>query len=87
MLELLRSSGYFESALLHAYFAGRQPHPGTSTKLLKRFFRLGDRARLRDLGDPLPLSGTFQLYRGVAGANQHRRIRGLAWTDSLERAC
>jgi hypothetical protein len=42
---------------------------------------------MRKLGHSLPHAGSFQLYRGVAGVNQHRRIRGLAWTDSFERAC
>ena len=45
-----------------------------------------DRARLRALGDPLPDSGPWTIYRGVAGHGKARRVRGYSWTGDQEQA-
>lgn len=49
-------------------------------------FALADRDLLLSAGDPLPGPGPFTIFRGVSGRTQARRIRGLSWTGSLERA-
>lgn len=46
-----------------------------------------DRKALRAAGDPLPGPGPFTVYRGVSGEEpEERRIRGLSWTASKDRA-
>jgi hypothetical protein len=47
---------------------------------------LADRAKFLAAGDELPGPGPFTVYRGVAGCGKARRIRGLSWTLSLQRA-
>lgn len=53
---------------------------------LKALFHAADRARLLAVGHPLPASDSYTLYRGVAGRGAARRITGLSWTRSRERA-
>ena len=47
---------------------------------------MADSERLRACGDPLPGHGPFTIFRGVAGRGSARRVRGLSWTGSQERA-
>jgi hypothetical protein len=49
-------------------------------------FTRADRTKLRAAGDPLPGAGPFTVYRGVAGRGPARRVRGLSWTDDVEKA-
>lgn len=46
-----------------------------------------DWAELRAAGDRLPEGETFTVYRGVSGRGRFRRVRGMAWTASLDTAC
>jgi hypothetical protein len=54
--------------------------------MLELVFDQADKDRLRAAGDPLPGPGPFTLYRGVAGRGSKRRVRGMSWTGSIERA-
>jgi len=82
----LRERGMYEKALLEAYSGTRTNHHHWSPDTLRFMFDRADRARLRAAGDPFPHKGPFTLYRGVAGVGRARRLRGLSWTASLERA-
>lgn len=53
---------------------------------LRRLLGQVDRAKLLAQGDPLPGSGPYRLYRGVAGRGPARRVRGFAWTFDREQA-
>jgi hypothetical protein len=84
--ELLLERGTYEAALLHAITATRTNNHRIPRSCLKNLFRLADRAKLLAAGDPLPGAGPFTLYRGVAGKPSDRRVRGISWTGTLERA-
>lgn len=79
--DLLTSLGFFEAALLRAYVMVRVNTSHFPAKHLMQLFRLADRDRLRAAGSPLPGTGPFTLYRGVAGVGRARRIKGLSWTS------
>jgi hypothetical protein len=81
---LLQRRGLYERALLRAFIDTN--HATFSLSDLRQLFETADRARLRAAGDPLPGSGPFTLYRGVAGQEPHRRVRGLSWTSTLDQA-
>ncbi len=85
-VDFLRSLGLYEHALLDAFTACRVNHHGFSSGLLRALFACADRERLRASGQPLPGPGPFILYRGVAGKGPARRVRGISWTRSVERA-
>jgi hypothetical protein len=81
----LRKIGLFEEALIHAFTATSSNNRNFPTSLLELMFTYKtNRRRLRAAGDPLPSSGPFTIYRGVAGRGRARRVRGLSWTASLE---
>jgi hypothetical protein len=82
----LRQAGLYEAALLKAYAGTRVNNVHHLEIFLKRLFEYGDRRKFREAGDLLPSSGPFTLYRGVAGAGEKRRERGLSWTSDLELA-
>ena len=77
--------GLFERALLYAFTATRTNKHGLVEEL-DEMFHWADRKRLRDAGQPLPGSGPFKLYRGVAGDGEYRKLYGYSWTPSLESA-
>jgi len=54
--------------------------------VIRFLFELADRERLLQEGDPLPDDGPFTVYRGVAGHGAKRRLRGISWTASLDKA-
>jgi hypothetical protein len=81
---LLQGRGVYERQLLFAFVHSNHVH--WSLAALRELFRSADRARLRAAGDPLPGHGPFTIYRGVAGHESARRVCGLSWTGSLERA-
>ena len=83
---LLRSLDLYEDALLLAYMGCRVNHHGFPLDSLRFLFDWADRERLRASGEPLPGPGPFILYRGVAGKGPARRVRGISWTKSVERA-
>lgn len=85
-LSALRAAGLYEAALLKAYAGTRVNNSHHSETLLKRLFEYGDRSKFRAAGHPLPSSGPFTLYRGVAGEGAKRRERGLSWTADPELA-
>ena len=85
-LQRLRAIGLYEAALLSAFTATRTNNLRWPMGELLWLFDTADRARLRVAGDALPGPGPFSLYRGVAGRWPGRRVRGLSWTGSLERA-
>lgn len=54
---------------------------------LQELFGSANREALRAAGDPLPGPGPFTVYRGVSGEeHEERRVRGLSWTTSIDRA-
>jgi hypothetical protein len=55
-------------------------------KTLAFLFAQAEPARLRTAGDPLPGSGPFRLFRGVAGTGRHRQVSGRFWTSNLDMA-
>jgi hypothetical protein len=83
----LKSVDLFERALLFAWI-----HAKTNVRNWSRGFTRGifeglcDRGRLFAAGDPLPGTGCFTIYRGIAGTGAARRIRGISWTALPERA-
>lgn len=85
-IEELRARGLYETALLRAFVTTRTNNHGWPISALRLLFDVADRGRLRSAGDRLPGPGPFTLYRGVAGHGRARRVRGLSWTASLERA-
>jgi hypothetical protein len=85
-LGLLRQRGIYEEALLHAITATRTNNHGFGREALEILLRIADKAKLLAAGDPMPGPGPFTLYRGVAGNTNARRIRGISWTSTLERA-
>jgi len=80
----LRKLDLYERELLDAFV--RTNHADWSLSALRRPFAQADRARLRAAGDPLPGTGPFRIYRGVAGPEPERRVLGLSWTQSIEQA-
>jgi hypothetical protein len=76
----------YEPALLHAWVGTRTNHIRCPMRVIRGLFEAADRERLRASGDPMPGEGPFTVYRGVAGRGPARRVRGISWTASLERA-
>jgi hypothetical protein len=72
--------------LLVAYEKTRTNFSGWPLAGVKLLFRIADRKKLLESGEPLPGDGPFTIYRGVSGRGAARRIRGISWTGSLERA-
>ncbi len=83
---LLRDRGLYEKTLLDAFIATRTNNHGCRLDTLRLLFDIADRDRLLAAGDPLPGPGPFTIFRGVAGKGRARRVRGLSWTGSLEKA-
>jgi len=80
----LKAHGAYERALVRAFV--HTNHAYWPLDALRDLFQRADRARLRAAGDPLPGRGPFTVYRGVAGCEPERRVRGLSWTESLDQA-
>ncbi len=76
----------YEEALLDAYIGTRTNFSRWSVYLINYLFEKADRQKLLECGDPLPGDGPYIIYRGVSGRGAARRIRGISWTGSLERA-
>jgi hypothetical protein len=83
---LLRERGLYEKALVYSYVGTRTNYSRWSPDLIKFLFSMADRRRLIEAGDPLPGNGPFTVYRGVSGRGAARRVRGISWTGSFERA-
>lgn len=82
---VLKARGVFERALLDSFVRTNHAHWALSE--LHELFESADRKALRAAGDPLPGPGPFTVYRGVSGEEpEERRVRGLSWTTSLDRA-
>jgi hypothetical protein len=84
-LWLLRR-GIYEQTLLHAMSDTRTNHRRVSMEWFRNLFFIADKSKLLAAGDPLPSSGPFTLYRGVAGRGRARRVRGVSWTGNIENA-
>jgi hypothetical protein len=82
---LLKELDLYERGLLDALIASRTNNYVHRDKI-PLLIEHADRAKLLAAGDPLPGPGPFLLYRGVAGRGSARRVRGLSWTASLDRA-
>jgi|SRR5581483_3718522 len=82
----LKAIGAYEAALLGAFIHTRVNNRSWPLVQLRFLFEQSDRGRLRAAGDLLPAGEQFTLYRGVAGRGSARRVRGLSWTGSRERA-
>ena len=82
----LQERGLYERALLAAWSGCRVNYSGWSTDTLSWMFGRAERARLRAFSEPLPGSGPFTLYRGVAGKRRRRRVCGFSWTDDRDKA-
>ena len=78
---VLQRAGIYEKVLLEAFVGTPTNH--WPLVLITSLFSFADPARLRAVGNPLPSSGPFLLYRGVAGKPPRRRVRGLSWTDDF----
>jgi len=84
---MLREHGLFERALLDAWTGARTNIRNWSPSFTKSIFgKIADRERLLAAGQPLPGKGPFTLYRGVAGLGASRRVHGISWSSSVERA-
>lgn len=83
---LLRRLEVYEPALLEAYVSPRINWWGWKLRDLRWLFRQADRTKLFAAGEPLPGSGPYVLYRGVAGSRHQKRLRGYSWTSSLDMA-
>jgi hypothetical protein len=83
----LLEHGMYERALIRAYAMCRVNHSQLKLQDIEWLFRLGDRQKFLDAGDPPPSSGPFKVYRGVAGPKRIRRVCGFSWTLNLEIAC
>lgn len=82
---VLKARGVYERALIDSFV--RTNHAHWTLNELRELFESADRKALRVAGDPLPGPGPFTLYRGVSGEeHEERRVRGLSWTTSLDRA-
>jgi hypothetical protein len=84
--ELLQERGIYEASLLKAYIASKTNTHGYPWSTLKQMIECCDRAKLLAAGDPLPDPRPFTLYRGVAGKARDRRVRGISWTGTLDKA-
>lgn len=82
----LLKRGIYESALLSAFINTRTSNRRWPLNTLRLLFKIANRDRLLAAGDPLPGPGPFTIFRGVAGKGRARRVRGLSWTGSLEKA-
>lgn len=86
--QALSNRGILEAALVSAWNQTRVNNCLFDPMTLEFIFLwLCDRDELWSAGDPLPHSGPFVVYRGVSGRGLLRRVRGLAWTASLDVAC
>jgi hypothetical protein len=84
----LKKRGWYEKALISAYSAIKVNNHLWDASVLGCLFRFADRAKLIAAGDPLPTDAkTFTVYRGVAGAGNHRRVRSYSWTLNRSAAC
>jgi hypothetical protein len=84
-VEHFQRLGLFERGLLYAFTATRMNKYHLEEEL-DEMFHWADRKRLRDAGQPLPGTGPFTLYRGVASSGRYRKVYGYSWTPSLENA-
>jgi hypothetical protein len=83
----LLQRGIYDETLLHAITATRTNNRHVPLYVFRELVRRADRDKLRAVGDPLPGSGPFTLYRGVAGKTERdRRVRGISWTGTLATA-
>ena len=82
---ILAHLGILEPAFFNAMIDTRTNNHGDYALIDSLVERL-DRARLRVAGDPLPGSGPWTIYRGVAGHGKARRVRGYSWTADQEQA-
>lgn len=86
-LHALKARGIYEECLVQAFISCRVNNRDWDQDVLALMFGRGDRDKLRAAGAPLPGTGPFTLYRGVAGRGRARRLRGMSWTASLPVAC
>lgn len=82
---ILRRLGILEDAFFEAV-TGTNINNHVDYSLIGPLVETLDCERLRDAGDPLPGSGPWTIYRGVAGKTSARRKRGYSWTQDRERA-
>jgi hypothetical protein len=82
----LRKCDLFEQALLCAWTGTKTNIRNWTRGFTQDIFAICDRDRLLAAGQPLPGSGPFELYRGVAGKGAARRKYGFSWTSSLAKA-
>jgi hypothetical protein len=84
--KILIQMGLYEVGLLHAFIATRTNNFKWPLHELRYMFATADRSRLRAAGEPLPGPGPFTIFRGVSGIGPARRVRGVSWTTSEEKA-
>ena len=83
---ILKDCDLYEEALLTAYTCAKINWSDMSLQDLNLMFSLADRNKLLSSGDPLPDNEPFIIYRGVSGTGSKRRVRGISWTSSFDRA-
>jgi hypothetical protein len=86
-LEVLKTAGIYEPALVHAFTNCRVNHGNWNVEVIAFLFDRADKEKLMACGGDLPGAGPFTLYRGVAGLGRQRRVRSFSWTDCLDVAC
>lgn len=84
---ILNEHGILEGVLARAYTDVDRNHSRMDGEEIANVFRLCDRARLRELSDVQLPSNGITVFRGVSGEKASRRVNGLSWTLSLDRAC
>jgi hypothetical protein len=80
----LKHRGLYEKGLLEAFIGTRLNNVRHPFKSILRLFSLADKDKLRAAGDEFPKPGPSKLYRGVAGREPDRRVKGISWTASLD---
>ncbi|MDF1593080.1 MAG: hypothetical protein P1P89_16315 [Desulfobacterales bacterium] len=84
--EELHKKGVYERFLLRALTGCRGNNHRWSAWDIELMLDIADRNKLMEAGDPLPGSGPFTVYRGVAGKGPARRLRGISWTSDFDKA-
>lgn len=76
-IDVFRSRGWYEKALIAAYIHGPYMRPAD----WRHLFDLSDPKRLRDAGDAIP-PGKVIVYRGIRHSGHRGYIRGTSWTTN-----
>jgi hypothetical protein len=82
----LKFSGWYERAVVEALIGPKVNLHHIPLVALHYMLICADRTALMAAGDPVPDGESFTLYRGVSGKGAARRLRGISWTSSYDKA-